>query len=157
MVTPYVGRTRARRGAVVGPTPTTRVVTGLTNGTTYRFRVQAVNAVGTGGLSNITNAVTPVVITVPGAPTLGHGHRGERQATVSWTAPAFDWHSPLTGYTVTGFVGCRAAMVAQTFSSPATIAGHDRSASGTKYKFRVTLTPSAPVRPHLTNTVTPSP
>jgi hypothetical protein len=34
-------------------------VTGLTNGTTYRFRVRAINAVGTGGYSKATNPVTP--------------------------------------------------------------------------------------------------
>jgi hypothetical protein len=31
----------------------------LTNGTTYRFRVQAINAGGTGGYSKVTNPVTP--------------------------------------------------------------------------------------------------
>jgi hypothetical protein len=38
---------------------TTQVFPGLTNGTTYRFRVQAVNAVGTGGYSKVSNPVTP--------------------------------------------------------------------------------------------------
>jgi len=29
------------------------------NGTTYRFRVQAMNAIGTSGYSTVTNPVTP--------------------------------------------------------------------------------------------------
>ena len=42
-----------------GSTATTQIVTGLTNGTQYRFRVQAINAVGTSGRSMVTNPVTP--------------------------------------------------------------------------------------------------
>jgi len=38
---------------------TTQTVTGLTNGTTYRFRVRAYNAVGVGGYSTASNPVTP--------------------------------------------------------------------------------------------------
>ena len=40
-------------------TATTQTITGLVNGTKYRFRVQAINAVGTGGYSTVTNPVTP--------------------------------------------------------------------------------------------------
>jgi hypothetical protein len=40
-------------------TATTATITGLTNGTSYRFRVAAVNAVGTGAYSTQSAAVTP--------------------------------------------------------------------------------------------------
>ncbi len=40
-------------------TATTQVITGLTSGTTYRFKVQAVTAVGNGPMSTISNPVTP--------------------------------------------------------------------------------------------------
>ena len=40
-------------------TATTQTITGLTNGTTYRLKVAAVNAVGTGPMSTISNPVTP--------------------------------------------------------------------------------------------------
>lgn len=40
-------------------TATTQVMTGLTTGTTYRFRVAAVNSRGTGVLSATSNAITP--------------------------------------------------------------------------------------------------
>jgi titin len=42
-----------------GPTDSSCTVTGLTNGTTYRFRVQATNAIGLGDPSTPTNPVTP--------------------------------------------------------------------------------------------------
>jgi hypothetical protein len=44
---------------VFSSTATSQTLTGLTNGWTYRFRVQAVNAVGLSGHSTATNAVVP--------------------------------------------------------------------------------------------------
>jgi Ca2+-binding RTX toxin-like protein len=41
-----------------GPNATSLVVNGLTGGTTYRFKVAAVNAVGTGAYSALSNSVT---------------------------------------------------------------------------------------------------
>ena len=58
VVTPYVGYYPLPSVTFASPT-TTPTVTGLTNGTTYRFRVQAVNALGTSALSGVSNAVTP--------------------------------------------------------------------------------------------------
>ncbi|CAN5360717.1 hypothetical protein BH20ACT5_BH20ACT5_06500 [soil metagenome] len=47
-----------------GAAATSLVVTGLTGGSTYRFQVAAVNAVGTGELSAPSNGVTPLDDTV---------------------------------------------------------------------------------------------
>jgi hypothetical protein len=58
VVTPYVGGV-ARLPRVYNSTATTQVVTGLTNGTTYTFRVAARNARGIGAQSAASNAVTP--------------------------------------------------------------------------------------------------
>jgi subtilisin-like proprotein convertase family protein len=60
VVNPYIGYFPLAP-QVFSSTATTQVVTGLTNGTEYRFRVQAVNAVGTSGYSTVTNPVIPTV------------------------------------------------------------------------------------------------
>ncbi|WP_406832193.1 DUF4082 domain-containing protein [Pedococcus sp. KACC 23699] len=59
-VTPYIGTT-AQTPTTVGGTISDPVVTvnGLTNGTTYTFKVSATNSVGTGPASAASNAVTP--------------------------------------------------------------------------------------------------
>jgi hypothetical protein len=54
----YVGYAPARVRIFNSPL-TTQTVTGLTNGTQYRFRVAAYNAIGISGYSKVTNPVTP--------------------------------------------------------------------------------------------------
>ena len=73
-------------------------VTGLTNGTPYRFRVTATNAIGTSDPSSATPAAIPMPPPgrVVGATAIG----GDRSATVSWT-PADGRGSPITSYVVT--------------------------------------------------------
>ena len=58
VVTPFVG-TVAQPSKTFASTATTQTITGLTNGTTYTFRVAAKNAKGTGAQSAASNAVTP--------------------------------------------------------------------------------------------------
>jgi hypothetical protein len=130
-VTPYVAGV-AQDTTSVGAV-TTATVGGLANGTTYTFRVVAKNAVGTGAQSIDSNAVTPM--TVPGVPTNVAATLGAGQATVSWSAPASNGGSALTGYDVTRYVGGVAygtssvGVVTQT-----TVLG---LANGTTYIFRV--------------------
>ncbi|TAL70318.1 MAG: fibronectin type III domain-containing protein, partial [Bacteroidetes bacterium] len=78
-------------------------VTGLTNGTPYTFTVTATNANGTGPASSASNSITPSA--VPGAPTIGTATKGNAQATVTFTAPASDGGSAITGYTATSSPG----------------------------------------------------
>jgi hypothetical protein len=58
VVAAYVGFTPVKTRIFNSPS-TTQTVTGLTNGTTYRFRVRAYNAAGISGYSKATNPVTP--------------------------------------------------------------------------------------------------
>ena len=59
-ITPYIGSTAQTPTTVTGnPAPTTAVVSGLTNGTTYTFTVTASNPAGSGPESAQSNAVTP--------------------------------------------------------------------------------------------------
>jgi len=76
---------------------TTCVVTGLTNGTAYTFSVVATNAVGN---SSAAQSGSVTLATVPDAPTEVTVERGDKQVTVSWSAPA-DNDSAITSYTVT--------------------------------------------------------
>lgn len=104
VVTPYVGTTPLSSTQVGNVSSTT--ISGLTNGTTYTFRVQAKNALGNGAESASSNAVTPA--TLPGAPTGLGASAGNAQATVSWSPPASNGGSAITGYVVTPFVGALA-------------------------------------------------
>jgi len=96
--------TNAQVGAL-RPAPagaTSLLVTGLTNGTSYRFQVSATNSAGTSAFSALSNAVTPA--TVPGAPTIGNAANGANggpiTATANWTAPASNGGSAIINYQV---------------------------------------------------------
>ena len=58
VVVVYIGYSQAKVRIFNSPS-TTQTVTGLTNGTTYRFRVRAYNAVGFSDYSTASNPVTP--------------------------------------------------------------------------------------------------
>jgi surface protein len=79
-----------------GVTTSPIVVTGLTNGTSYVFKVVASNAAGTGLASTVSSAVTPV--TVPGAPSGLLVVPGSGQASLSFTGSASNGGSAITGY-----------------------------------------------------------
>ena len=74
----------------------------LTNGTPYFFTITAVNAVGEGGPSAEVTA-TPkhsAGPTVPTPPVSLGATAGDGSATVTWSPPATDGGSPITGYNV---------------------------------------------------------
>jgi predicted phage tail protein len=119
---------------IADPEATTFLVTGLTNGQTYRFQVRAVNAFGTGPFSALSNAVTPRS-TVPAAPALPTATAGDRQAAVSWTAPD-NGGEPITSYDVrvSNLAGAQVGVLRQTTQTSLTVTG---LTNGTQYSFAV--------------------
>ena len=75
------------------------LVTGLTNGQTYRFKVRGRNAFGNGEWSENSNAVTPGAER-PGRPGLPTLVPGNGRVAASWAAPGNNGGSPITGYEV---------------------------------------------------------
>jgi hypothetical protein len=132
-VTPYIGAT-AQTAKLTGSTATSYTVTGLTNGTAYTFKVAAINVSGTGADSTASAALTPV--TVPGAPTAVVGTAGNAQVALSWTAPASNGGSAITGYRVTPFIGAT-AQTAKLTGSTATTYTVTGLTNGTAYTFTV--------------------
>lgn len=77
---------------------------------------------------------TLVPDTAPGSPTIGTATAGNAQATVTFTAPALDGGSHITGYTVTSLPG---GITSTGSSSPIIITG---LTNGISYTFTVTAT-----------------
>ncbi len=142
----------------VPATPTTAVVTGLTNGTAYNFRVRAITSFGLGVLSVPSNTVTPVTpVTVAAAPGTPVATAGNALASLTWTAPADTGGSPITGYRVqvrNGTALVRTDILTGTATS-ATLAG---LTNGTAYNFRVRAVTAAGLGALSapSNTVTPA-
>lgn len=107
----------------------TATVTGLGNGTIYRFTVKATNAAGDSAASATTNGITLVG---PAAPTLTT-QAGDQSATITWTAPdpADTIPGPIT-YQVESAGGLGTVTI--TGDSSATVSG---LVNGGNYSFRV--------------------
>ncbi len=104
-------------------------VTGLTNGTAYKFKVTATNAKGAGPASAKSNKVVPA--TVPDAPTDVTAVPKNASAKVYFSAPASDGGSPITSYVVTAN---RKGITASGAASPIKVKGLK---NGKTYKFTV--------------------
>ena len=70
-----------------GASARSRTVTGLTNGTSYTFKVRAVNGVGSGSSASVS-ATPKAPATVPGAPGSLSATPGIGQVTLNWSAAA---------------------------------------------------------------------
>ena len=78
-------------------TTTTATVTGLTNGSSYLFKVAAVNSAGTGTYSSASSSV---LVGTPGAPTSVVGTAGDAQVVLAWSAPSSNGGSSITDYVI---------------------------------------------------------
>jgi hypothetical protein len=78
------------------------VITGLTNGVTYPIRLRAVNAVGSGTASTVVSGVTTTPRTVPSVPQNVIVTSVNKQAVITWSAPASTGGSAITGYRIEG-------------------------------------------------------
>jgi hypothetical protein len=158
-ITPYIGataQTAAAKTVTGSPPDTTTTVTGLQTGTSYTFTVTATNPNGAGPESAKSNAVTPLTAVPPSAPSGVSAEAASQQARVTWTAPAADGDSAITGYTVTPYAGGTAqdAVSAGPSDTSATVTG---LTDGTSYTFKVTATNGAGTSPAsaASNAVTP--
>ena len=105
----YLSKSSGSQGTVVSSQPSkTFTATNLQNGATYYFEVTAVNAVGEGPPS-VQVAATPSTAPAgpapgapvpPGAPTGLTASAGSAQVSLSWSAPAPNGGSAVTGYDV---------------------------------------------------------
>jgi titin len=115
-------------------TATSQTVTGLTKGTSYTFKVAAVNAAGTSLFANAAAAAIPRSIS--GDPTDLVGTAGNAQVALTWRAPVATNGSAISNYIVQSCITTTCSVVAHEVSAtPAlTVTG---LSNGTAYTFKV--------------------
>ena len=76
-------------------------VTGLDDGTTYYFKVEAVGLLGGGGAGTFSEVVSTTTLDIPGDPSgLVIVETGDGQVLLTWTAPESNGGSIITNYTI---------------------------------------------------------
>ena len=110
------------------------LITGLSAGNTYSFRVYAYNSLGYGVPTAESSAMTAYFL-VPNAPTIGVATMtGQTTASVTFTVPVTNGGPSVTSYTV---ISTPDNITATGTSSPISITG---LTAGTTYTFTVTAT-----------------
>ncbi|MBU3110165.1 fibronectin type III domain-containing protein [Clostridium lacusfryxellense] len=118
---------------------TSAIVTGLTNGTTYKFDVKATNEVGDSKLSNRVETIPVAVATVPDAPIATSAVAGNGQATVNFTAPKNNGGSGITDYKIDVYSGETLIKTVDTHSTATSVIVKELT-NGTTYTFDVKAT-----------------
>ncbi len=115
---------------------TTYAHTGLAAGTTRHYRVSATNTNGTGVPSDVDSATTGT--TVPGAPaSLTATASGSTRIDLSWTAPADNGGSAVTGYKIEVSSDSATSWTELVADTAATTYAHTGLAAGTTRHYRV--------------------
>jgi Tol biopolymer transport system component len=140
-------------GTLDGPSRATLRTSSLSPGT---HSLTASYAGNDSYLASTSLAASMIVGAVPGAPTGVSATAGDRSATVSWSPPASNGGSPITGYVITPYIGTTAQTpitVSNVTSTP--VSG---LTNGTTYTFRVAARNAIGTGPESTasNPVTPA-
>ena len=125
-------------------TATSYTATGLANGTTYAFRVSAINVNGIGAVSSPASA-TP--FTTPGQVPAILATAGNAQVLLSWTTPTTDGGGAISGYKIERSAdnGATWSTLTNNTSSSATNYTASGLTNGTMYSFRVSAVNGAGV------------
>jgi subtilisin family serine protease len=123
--------TTAEHGEPADPSFTVR---GLRDGTTYQFRVAAVNAVGTGPWSAPIQAAPRWT---PARPTALRATAGSRQVKLTWNTPATTHGSAVTDYVIQRSTNGSPWRMVRDGVSTARMRTVSRLTNGTHYRFRV--------------------
>jgi fibronectin type 3 domain-containing protein len=107
------------------------------NGTTYFYKVTALNSVGESATSNELSATPSQPATVPGSPTLNSATAGNASVALAWGAPASNGGSAITGYKVYRGTSSGGETLLTTLGN--VTSWNDNTASnGSTYYYRVT-------------------
>ena len=108
--------------------------TGLTTGTTYTYRVSAINSVGTSATSNEASAVPAKTLTPTG---LTATAVSPTQINLSWIAPSETYGQSITGYKIERVIAAGTYVTVVENTGKATTYSVTGLTTGTKYTFVV--------------------
>ena len=137
-------------------TLTTAMVTGLTNGSSYTFRVAAINSLGIGIYSSNSPSITP--LSKPSTPTILSTTANDGLVSLTWGVPVSNGGSSITDYILQFSTNSGASWVQSNDSvSINTAATVSSLTNGVTYLFRVAAvnaagagdwsSPSSPITP----------